>query len=314
MKAIWESNTPYSKFLISVGFILISAVLFTFISTIGATLIYGISMVEMQNLLANPTSPLAISVLKFVQLVSSTGTFLLPPFILALLFSSHPTKYLSLDVKPEKYSFLLVAILMIVATPMINFLGEINSYMHLPGFLKGVEDWMRESEDKAAQLTEAFLKMKTTGDFVFNLIMIGLLPAIGEELVFRGVVQKIFHQWSRNIHVAIWTTAFVFSAMHMQFYGFLPRMVLGGMLGYMLAWSGSLWLPIFAHFVNNAGAVVFMYLFQQGMTSIDPDKIGTESELPVIAFSLLLSALCFLMLYKRRRLISQEEETVEMNN
>ncbi len=308
MKAIWESNTPYSKFLISVGLILISAVLFTFISTIGATMIYGISMVEMQNLLANPSTPLAISVLKFVQLVSSTGTFLLPPFILAALFSHFPLNYLSLNVKPERYSFLILAILMIVATPLINFLGEINSHLHLPGFLKGVEDWMRESEDKAAQLTEAFLKMDTIGDFAFNLIMIGLLPAIGEELVFRGVVQKIFHQWSRNIHIAIWTTAFVFSAMHMQFYGFLPRMVLGGMLGYMLAWSGSLWLPIFAHFVNNAGAVIFMYLFQKGVTSIDPDKVGTESDWMEVIVSIVLSIVLFEVLRRRNHKPIQLEE------
>ena len=141
--------------------------------------------------------------------------------------------------------------------------------------------------------------MDTTGDFAFNLIMIGLLPAIGEELVFRGVVQKIFHQWSRNIHIAIWTTAFVFSAMHMQFYGFLPRMVLGGMLGYMLAWSGSLWLPIFAHFVNNAGAVVFMYLFQKGVTDIDPDKVGTESDWMEVIVSVVLSILLFELLRRR---------------
>jgi membrane protease YdiL (CAAX protease family) len=196
---------------------------------------------------------------------------------------------------------------MIVATPVINFLGEINSYMHLPGFLRSVEEWMRESEDKAAQLTEAFLKMNSTGDFILNLFMIGLLPALGEELVFRGVIQKIFYQWSRSAHVAVWTTAFIFSAMHMQFYGFLPRMVLGGMLGYMLVWSKSLWLPIIAHFVNNSGAVIFTYLFQQGATAIDPDKIGTESDWSGVGMSMVITLVLIFMLYKRRKRVDISE-------
>jgi membrane protease YdiL (CAAX protease family) len=162
---------------------------------------------------------------------------------------------------------------------------------------------MRQAEDQAARLTESFLKMDTPGQFFFNIFMIGLLPAVGEELVFRGVIQKIFTQWSRNVHVGIWTSAFIFSAMHMQFYGFLPRMVLGGMLGYMLAWSGSLWLPIAGHFVNNAGAVVFMYLFQHGVTEIDPDKVGTGSDYAGAAFSLGLTALLLVALYRREEKI-----------
>lgn len=312
MKAIWENNTPYSKFLITVGIILLSAVLFTLISTIMATLIYGISMAELQVLVNDPSKPAALSIFKIVQTVSATGTFLVPPFILAWLFSRDPMNYLSLKRTPMYYSAMVVILIMLGVTPLINFLGEINSQMHLPAFLKSVEVWMKQAEDRAGQLTDAFLKMETPGDFLFNILMIGLLPAVGEELVFRGIVQKLFQQWSKNTHVAIWSSAFIFSAMHMQFYGFIPRMALGGMLGYMLAWSGSLWFPILGHFVNNAGAVVFMYLFQRGITDIDPDKIGTESDYAGVVFSLAVTVVLLFALYNReKKLIGSRNPVAE---
>jgi uncharacterized protein len=300
MKSIWAGNSPYSKFLITVGIILLSAVFFTLLSTLIATAIYGVNMVQLQGLLTDVTQPDSLSILKLVQTFSAIGTFIIPPFVLAFLFSEKPVAYLSLDRSPKIFLFVIVALIMIISTPFINFLGEINSYMHLPGFLKGLEDWMHESEDKAAELTKAFLDMKNPGNLIFNLFMIGLLPAIGEELVFRGIIQKIFHQWSRNAHVAVWTTAILFSAMHMQFYGFLPRMMLGAMLGYMLVWSGSLWLPILGHFINNGAAVIFSYMFQHGMTTIDPDAIGTGSDFGSVAVSFLITLLMFGIVYKRR--------------
>lgn len=298
MKAIWTNNTPYSKFLITVGIILVSAVFFTLLSTIIATAFYGVSMIQLQEMMADPSQPVTLSILKLVQTFSALGTFIIPPFVLAWFFSERPLQYLSLDRSPMKFSMLLATLVIIVSMPFVNFLGEINSNMHLPEFLKSVEDWMHESENKAAELTKVFLDMKTPGDLVFNLFMIALLPAVGEELVFRGVVQKIFHQWSRNSHVAIWTTALLFSAMHMQFYGFLPRMLLGAMLGYMLVWSGSLWLPMIAHFINNGAAVIFTYLFQHELSTINPDEVGTGSNFMVVVVSLVLTVLMFLILYR----------------
>ena len=134
---------------------------------------------------------------------------------------------------------------------------------------------MKASEEQAAALTEAFLKMSTPGELIFNLFMIALIPAIGEELLFRGIVQNIFSRWLKNNHAAVWFTAILFSAMHMQFYGFIPRLMLGAMLGYLLVWSGNLWWPIIAHFVNNAAAVIFSYLFQNKFIDLDPDTIGS---------------------------------------
>jgi membrane protease YdiL (CAAX protease family) len=300
MKSIWAGNTPYSKFLITVGIILISAVFFTLLSTVAATFAFDVNMIQLQAMLSDPKNPESLKILKLIQTFSAIGTFIIPPFILAYLFSSQPIEYLALNKQPRKNSYIIIIALMLIATPFINFLGELNSHLHLPSFLKGVEDWMHDAEAKAAELTEAFLIMNSFGDLLFNIFMIALLPAIGEELLFRGIVQKLFHQWTRNAHIAIWLTAILFSAMHMQFYGFLPRMILGVMLGYMLVWSGSLWLPILAHFINNAGAVIFTYMFQHGYTNLDPDKVGTENDFISVLGSIVITFLLFSMLYKKR--------------
>lgn len=298
MKGLWQNNTPYSKLLISVGIILLMAVAFTLLSTGLAVAMYHLSMDEVQKVLSDYSDPRSIPILKLVQTISAIGTFILPPLVLAWLFSDQPKEYLGLD-KGINKSGILAIVLMLAATPLINFLGEVNATLHLPAALASVEEWMRQTEDQAAEITKLFLKMDGPADLLLNLFMIGLIPAVGEELVFRGVVQRIFSDWWKNKHVAIWITAVLFSAMHMQFYGFLPRMVLGAMLGYLYVWSGSLLLPMLAHFTNNAGAVIFTYLFQQGYTSVDPDAIGTKSDVMSVVFSLAVTILVMFVIWRR---------------
>jgi hypothetical protein len=130
---------------------------------------------------------------------------------------------------------------------------------------------MRDSEDQAEKLTEALLQMKTIWDLIKDVLLIGLLTAIVEEFMFRGVLQTIFVRWTKNTHVAIWITAILFSAFHMDFFGFLPRMALGVLFGYFVAWSGSIWPAVWAHFLNNATAVVVTYLFNHKQIKINPD-------------------------------------------
>jgi uncharacterized protein len=144
--------------------------------------------------------------------------------------------------------------------------------------MSSVEIWMQDSEKQANQVTEAFLSTSSLITVFSNIVMIAILPALGEELLFRGIVQQLIKKIAGNAHAAIWISAAIFSALHMQFFGFLPRMVLGAMFGYMLEWSGTLWLPIIAHFVNNATAVIAYYLMQKGLIGNGIDKTGTSSD------------------------------------
>ncbi len=301
LKATWAGTSPYSKFLLAVGVILISAVVFTLISTLAAVGIYRINITELQTLLGDFSNPKAISVLKLIQTVSTIGTFILPAFLIAYLFDKEPLNYLSLSKKISLSSVLLVVVALIAALPFINYLGDLNSRMSLPSFLSGVEKWMKDSEDQAARLTKNFLEMHSVSDVLFTVFMIGLLPALGEELLFRGIIQKIFSQWSKNVHIGVWTSAILFSAMHVQFYGFIPRMMLGALLGYLLVWSGSLWLPIIAHFVNNASAVIFTYLFNEQMMTVDPDKLGTENDYVSVLISILTTGVLLWLFYKKEQ-------------
>ncbi len=312
LKAIWQNNTPYSKFLLSVGVILISAVFFTIVSMMVATSMYGVSMLEMPKIIEDLDNPVTIEMLKLIQTISEIGTFIVPAILLAYFFSTRPVNYLGLDKKALPTSYLLIAVLMIVALPFINFLGEMNSHMSLPEWLSGVEKWMKDSEDKAAQLTEKFLEMNSMKDFIYAFVMVALLPAIGEELMFRGIVQRVFREWFKNVNTAIIVTAVLFSAMHMQFYGFIPRMLLGILLGYLYVWSGSLWLPILAHLVNNGAAVILTYLFKSQLTTFDADKIGTENDYTDVLISAILVAGILWTVYrleKRKKLLAEGQSS-----
>jgi len=294
LKSIWAQNTPYSKFLLGVGVILISAVAFTLLSTVVVTGLYGIPMYQLENMLQDVKNPLTLQVLKVIQTGSTIGTFIVPAWVLAYLFHGDPKEYLQLRKLAPAKSLLWVGLGMLTAVPLINLLGDLNSKMHLPYFLAPVEQWMRDSEDKAAVLTEAFLDMPDPGALLFNLFMIALLPAIGEECLFRGVVQRLFSEWSGKKQVGIWAAALLFSAMHLQFYGFVPRLLLGALLGYLLLWSGSIWLPMLAHFLNNAAAVIAAYLYQHQLISANPDTLGLGPEqFMVLLASIVLTALCF---------------------
>jgi membrane protease YdiL (CAAX protease family) len=190
--------------------------------------------------------------------------------------------------------------MMFFAAPFINFVGELNSNMTLPDWLSGVEKWMRNSEEKAAKLTEAFLNVDTRWGLMFNLFMIAFLPAIGEELLFRGVIQRIFTNMTNNHHWGIWISAILFSALHMQFYGFVPRMLLGVLFGYLLVWSGSIWLPILAHFLNNSIAVVAMYMIDNNMLNPEIEEVGSTSDSYYMAALSLGLLFVFMIMLKRQ--------------
>jgi uncharacterized protein len=239
-----------------------------------------------------------ISFLKFMQVVQSIGLFIIPSLLLAVLFGESISGYLKLDKKPYQTSIFLAIIIVFVSSPFINFVGEINSKMTLPPAFSSIEHWMRESEDTAEKITKLFLKTDTIWGLLFNILMIGIIPAIGEELLFRGVIQRIFSEWTKSAHWGIWISAILFSALHFQFYGFVPRVILGAIFGYLLVWSGNLWLPVLAHFINNTVAVIAYYLYGEGVLSVDPDKIGTNSDYHIVTIiSVLLIVLMFWNFY-----------------
>lgn len=257
--------------------------------------------------------PLSVNAMKWIQFFQSTAMFLLPPLCMAYLWSKQPLAWLSLkgynggksasgnagyvgnvgnaenagNGKWSANSMVWAVVVMLVALPAINLLAHINQQMTLPAFLEPLEAWMKRQEETAQLLTEQFMQVTTYSGLIINLLLMALLPAIAEELTFRGVLQKLLQgtkvaeaQSCKVPHVAIWCSAILFSAIHLQFYGFLPRMLMGALFGYALAWTGSLLAPILMHFTNNAAAVALYFISQRAGWDIKQiDAIGTNNTL-----------------------------------
>jgi len=266
-----EKSSIYKLF-ITLFVIFISTLFIMIIATLISIPLFDISI---KNVLEPDfTNNNLIKVLKFLQAIQSIAMFVIPPILLAILFSKKPKEYLNITKTPFLISVLSVSFIMLFSIPVINYLAEINSNMTFPESFSAIEKIMKNLEEEAKVITDVFLKADSIVVLFVNIIVIALIPSIGEELLFRGVFQKLFTDLTKNVHIGVWIAAFLFSAMHLQFYGFLPRLVMGAMLGYMLVFSKNLWLPIIAHFINNAFAVTVYYLSNKNIIEESNETIG----------------------------------------
>lgn len=175
---------------------------------------------------------------------------------------------------------IVVTVTVVIAFMTVNSVFiEWNASFHFPDFLKGFEEWAKEKEELATKVTKMLTHFDSVGEVLLAVIVIAILPAIGEELVFRGMIQGELYRGTKNIHVSIWVSAILFSAIHMQFFGFLPRLLLGALFGYLYYWSGHLSLSILAHFVNNTFSVLGIYFAQRGY--FDEDVVESNDALPL---------------------------------
>lgn len=166
----------------------------------------------------------------------------------------------------------------------------------------GFENWARTMEEEREELTEIFTKFESFGAFLVAFFVVAVIPGIGEELVFRGLIQPKLQVITKNPHIAIWLTALLFSIIHFQFYGFFPRVLLGALFGYIFYWSGNLLYPIFAHFVNNGFTLVMLFMYQQRVTDFDIESVESVP-LPMVLLSLVVGV--GLLIYFRRYFLAE---------
>ena len=216
-----------------------------------------------------------IEALKAMQTIQGICMFIVPAYFFSKILYGKGISFLKMNKPIGLQLSIVVILLMITAIPFINFLGFINEKMVLPDALAELERWMRAAEMRAAEMTKLLVATDSVRGLFFNVFMIAIVPAVGEEMLFRGVLQPVVYKSVKNIHVAVVVTALIFSAFHLQFYGFLPRFFIGIILGYLYVYSGSLWLPILAHFVNNALVTVAYFLMNKGVIGNEIDTIGT---------------------------------------
>ena len=194
---------------------------------------------------------------------------------------------------------LAAAALIVVILPFMSSLIAWNAGAHFPGFLHDFEVWARASEDRAQGLTKFLTRFNSAGRFWVGVVVIAVVPAVGEELIFRGVIQQNLVRWF-SPHVGVWLGAAIFSAIHFQFFGFVPRFVLGLVLGYLYLWSGNILVSMAAHFAQNAFQLLILYLTQRGLFGWGFDPDATEA-LPwtLVVPSALLTAGLLYVLHRR---------------
>jgi membrane protease YdiL (CAAX protease family) len=270
---------PFAKILALMA-LLIGGMALASLCMIVIALAQGVDLAVLMESFTTGESKLPVSVLRSMLWVQAIAGFLIPSFIFGLLFYRRNWKeYFMIHRAPSLVVLICGIVALFASYPLVQLSFELNSAIPLP-------DWMTEMEDNAAEVLKEILVMETFGSFLLTVILVAILPGIGEELVFRGILQKQLEAWTRNPVVAVWIAAIIFSGIHMQFEGFLPRVVLGAVLGYIYLWSRNLWVPIAAHALNNGMQVAVLYY-----TGVDLSNIEKEPQMDLNVWVIVLSIL-----------------------
>jgi membrane protease YdiL (CAAX protease family) len=260
-----------------------------------------IAGIDLQKLAAETDPSLSLSErnsMRLIALANQLFSFLLPALFWGwMVYRREWPRFFRLHRWPQLEWLGLGSFWLLASFPVIQFIFWLNkTQIPLPR-------WAVKMEDSANGLIQSFLQMEGTGEYLLSMLVIGVLPALGEELVFRGVLQaRLKAAWKRP-HLAVWVTAIIFSAIHFQFEGFLPRMLLGAILGYLYLWSSNLWVPIFAHFINNALQVTVAFVANEEFFDLESAQSAAEEpvQTPVLLASLALMGLIGFSLWKRRQ-------------
>ena len=291
-----QINLPFlSKFMILIGITVVFMAIGGIIGLFFFMQITGMSWMQaadfQQHLNDYPNMYNAIMIL---QTFSTPIPFILAAFFFWILIEKKSIQTLSLR-ETSLPILLLVGILVIGFMPFDAIFIELNQKLALPESMKSIQDWMKKNEDAGAILTKFLTDFKSPSQFMVALFVVAVLAGISEELVFRGVLQNIALRAFGNPHLAIWFAAFWFSFIHFQFFGFLPRMFLGALFGYLYFWTKNLYVPMFAHFVNNGFTLLMVYLYKNKMVGMDIES--TESVPTMVALSSLVLTVLILRFF-----------------
>lgn len=234
---------------------------------------------------------MGLNSLRFMQISSQIFTFVLPPIVYALLIKENPFKSLGFNKTTITWLFLGVA-MMYAILPLNSVFAEWNANIKFPDSMTDFERLLQDMQERATEIMERFVNVTSIGGLILNLFMIAGLAALGEELLFRSIIQTSLIKVCRNAHIGIIIASAIFSIIHMEFYGLLPRFVLGMLLGYMYYYSRSIWIPIAMHFANNGTIVFLYYLNNIGTINIDVESFGKTN-----IFVLILSIIAMIALF-----------------
>ena len=297
-----RSRSLLANLFILTGLVLMGLFGGQLIGMLFAQLATGVTITQLPDLLQHPARyPGAWSALMWIQAGAALGGFVGASLLFLLGFERRRLADFNAGGSATPPTvWLLVFLLVVLAMPFNGWIYEMNQRLDLPPVLQGLEDWMKSKESGLEELTKFLTGFSSIGQLLVGLLVVAVLPAVGEELLFRGILQNLFRRAFTNVHVAVWLSAAIFSAIHFQFYGFLPRMLLGALFGYLYVWTRHLGVAMFAHFVNNGFTLVMVYLFRQRVVAYDIEETDSVPLLAA-AFSLGMIALLLWAIYRQSR-------------
>lgn len=241
-----------------------------------------------------------VSTMRIMQLIQTVFIFLLPPIVFATLCQDNPRSFLKTDTHINIKLIVLVIVLFIVIQPFIYLSNYFNQQLILPESMIGIETWMKEREVLVEKALGIFFADKSATGVISNLLIIAVVTGLAEEIFFRGCLQQIVQKIVNNKHLAIWITAIIFSAIHFQFYGFIPRMLLGAILGYLFMWSGSLWLPVIAHTIHNALNVILIQIYYGTPKYEEMENLDINNHMWIAILSAITASALLISIYRNR--------------
>ncbi|HEY0066182.1 MAG TPA: CPBP family intramembrane glutamic endopeptidase, partial [Flavisolibacter sp.] len=239
-------------------------------------------------------NPGLIGFIRLSQALQFFGFFVIPVVLFAYFSDPRPGQYLGLRQPTKNRYWAFALLIMIIAIPLVQYTGFLNRQINLG---PEMQRWIQTQEEQANRIIGYMLKNRAPKELILNLIFIALMAGIGEELFFRGVLQRMFIRWFRHPWAGILVTAILFSAIHMQFLGFIPRLLMGVLLGAIYWYSGSLWVAIAAHFVYDAFIIMMVY-FQPRLADPNAEMINPAN---IAVAALVSAALVALLLWQMRK-------------
>ena len=304
MKGFFSNNSALFQLGILFYFVLIGLLLNSAV---------GYVIINIPRLLSDgePTGAINNSfyALHTIQFFSCILVFILPSICTAYLCNKKPVEFLLFKRSVDVRILLLSIVMMLLISPIIGIAAELNSKIQIPEFMPSVAEFMNRAESHAAKITEKLLSEKGFMPLVTNIFIIGIMAGISEELIFRGALLSTIRKKIKNPHVAIWIVAIIFSIIHFQFSGFIPRIILGAFLGYLLLWTRNIWVPIFVHFLNNLTVIIG---YKTGFYQIAPDSAVLTStntginklynselynSVPIAIIAIIIGVIIFVLLY-----------------
>lgn len=244
--------------------VFISILVFSFIGSLFGIFIFGQEAMS-TNIYEEGTN---VSIIRYLQGVSQVGAFLIPPLIFAFLFYEAPKNYFSFKIeRKEKLPIILFILLFLISVPIVEWLSLFNQSFSYPEWLSGFEQYSKSLSEKSEIIISKMLSDKSIIGLFGNIVIIGLLPAFSEELFFRGVLQQLLIKWTKKQHLSVIIIAIIFSAIHLDFMNFIPRVFLGLILGYAFLYTKTIWTPILIHLINNTSSVLFYYFSSEEVSS-----------------------------------------------